>query len=106
MNAVDRDGKAAVAAVAWAIPEITGNVYDVYDTASTVLDPTASHRDKVLSIGGLAAGVVLPGAGYGKGAKVVATKVDDAIAEQRVLARRAATLGAEMQPNRREDVSF
>lgn len=76
---MDKDGRAAAAAVLWAIAEISGNVYDAYDTVTTVLDPNASARDKTLSVTGMMLGVMLPGSGYGAVAKAAAKKADDVV---------------------------
>ncbi len=54
---------------AWAVAEVGLSVYDAYDTATTLSNPNSSFTDKGLSAGGFVAGLVLPGGGYGKGAK-------------------------------------
>lgn len=43
--------------------EIGSTAYDVYDTATTLADPNASNVEKGISVGGLAAGIYLPGPG-------------------------------------------
>ncbi len=55
--------------VVWGIIEFGVAVYDAYETGTTILDPNASIGQKIASAGGFALGAVLPGGGYGKGAK-------------------------------------
>jgi len=52
--------------VAYVIFEVGMAVYDVYDTADTLLDPCASGREKFISGGLFILGAVLPGGGYSK----------------------------------------
>ena len=64
---VDPDGNIPLIPVAiavWGLAEVLLSAYDVYDAASTVLDPDATAGQKVFSVGAAAAGLVLPGGGY------------------------------------------
>ncbi len=54
---------------AWAVTEFALSAYDAYDTAKTVTNSNTSFTDKALSVGGFGLGLVLPGGGYGAGAK-------------------------------------
>ena len=91
---VDPDGEFAVIAaiaLAYAVFEVASTTYDVYDAVTTVSDPNASIFDKGISVGGLAAGVFLPGPGaaYKQGAKTVANSVDSASDTARQALRKA-----------------
>nr|WP_202863427.1 RHS repeat-associated core domain-containing protein [Xanthomonas campestris] len=57
--------------VIWAGIEFALSAYDAYDTGKTLMDPCASTNTKVLSASMFAAGLFLPGGGYGVGAKKV-----------------------------------
>ena len=64
---VDPDGNIPLIPVAiavWGLAEVLLSAYDVYDAASTVLDPDATAGQKVFSVSAAAAGLVLPGGGY------------------------------------------
>jgi RHS repeat-associated protein len=50
--------------------DFTMTVVDTVDSIQTIADPNASTTDKFVSVIGLAAGIVLPGAGYGESGKV------------------------------------
>ena len=56
--------------VAWAVVELGFTAADVYDFARTALNPDASSCDVALSGAFLAAGLVLPGGGYGSLSKI------------------------------------
>ncbi|MBB5352942.1 RHS repeat-associated protein [Haloferula luteola] len=55
--------------IAWMIFEVATSAYDIYDAASTFLDPCASYLDKVISATGLLVGAIAPGGGYGAAAR-------------------------------------
>lgn len=57
--------------VIWAVVEAGLSVYDAYDTGKTLMDPCASTNTKALTASMFAAGIFLPGGGYGVGAKQV-----------------------------------
>ena len=64
---VDPDGNIPLIPVAiavWGLAEVLLSAYDVYDAASTVLDPDVTAGQKVFSVSAAAAGLVLPGGGY------------------------------------------
>lgn len=63
---VDPTGKAAFLPIAYAIAEFCGTGYDVYDFYSSLYDPNSDWVDVGIGGGGLAAGTIFPGAGYGK----------------------------------------
>jgi RHS repeat-associated protein len=73
---------------AWAIAEVGMTLYGAYDAARTFMDPCASGWDKALAAAGTAADLLLPGGGYGAGARGArnAANAADAAAD----ARRAA----------------
>lgn len=77
----DPDGRCPWCVV-WAVVEVGLAVYDAYETGATIIDPNASMTDKVLSAGGFALGVILPGGGYGSGAKAVGKEVVEATTEK------------------------
>jgi RHS repeat-associated protein len=62
----DNDGRIAPLLIAYVIFEIVMTAWDLYDAIDTITDPDADLRDVLFSTGGLAAGAVLPGGGYGK----------------------------------------
>ena len=72
----DPTGHCPPCAIAWAVAEVAGTVYDVVDTVRTVIDPNASRAEKVAAVGGTLLGAALPGAGYGKLAKTVVKEVE------------------------------
>ena len=73
------------------VAEVALTFWDVVETVKTFRDPKASTAEKVAAVVGTAAGVVLPGGGYGvagkavvkavkrEGAEVVAKKADDVV---------------------------
>ena len=76
----DPDGRCPPCLAVWAAVEVGLAIYDAYDTGSTLLDTNATTGQKVASAGGFVLGAVLPGGGYGAGAKKavkVAEKVND-----------------------------
>lgn len=80
MKMVDPDGNIPIPVIVWGICEIGLTIYDYYDSYNTITDKNSSTFEKSASAGGLLLGMVLPGGGYGKGAKegakVVAKGVD------------------------------
>ncbi len=79
----DPDGRCPWCVV-WAVVEVGLAVYDAYETGATIIDPNASMGDKLLSAGGFALGAILPGGGYGSGAKAVGKEVVEATAEKAI----------------------
>ena len=73
---VDPDGNIPIPVIVWGICEIGLTIYDYYDSYNTITDKNSSTFEKSASAGGLLLGMILPGGGYGKGAKVVAKGVD------------------------------
>ncbi|MDY7094418.1 MAG: RHS repeat-associated core domain-containing protein [Acidobacteriota bacterium] len=70
INRADPSGQILPAlALGYAAFEVALTLYDLYDAWDTVSDPCADLWDKGLSVGGLGLGAVLPGGGYGVGAK-------------------------------------
>ena len=64
-NLTDPNGECPVCVVgAWAVAEIAMSAYDAYDVYTTTTDPNVSALEKTASIGGAAAGLLLPGGGY------------------------------------------
>ena len=66
-NLTDPTGKCpwcAAGAAAWAVAELAMSAYDAYDAYTTATDPNASSLGKTASVGGAAAGILLPGGGY------------------------------------------
>ncbi|RWD29385.1 MAG: hypothetical protein EOS34_28075 [Mesorhizobium sp.] len=73
----DKDGRIVPLLIAaWAVAEIGLSAYDAYDTASTLLDPNASARDKWISGGGFVLGMIAPGGGYGSGGKIAVESLE------------------------------
>jgi RHS repeat-associated protein len=66
----DPDGRCPWCLV-WAAVEIGLAVYDAYETGATIIDPNASTGEKWAAAGGFALGAIMPGGGYGAGAKQV-----------------------------------
>lgn len=66
---IDPDGKLPIIPVVWAAIEIGGAIYDGYQAYKTLSDKRATTGEKWAAAGGVALGAVLPGAGYGTGAK-------------------------------------
>jgi RHS repeat-associated protein len=76
---VDPDGQVAFVPILlgiYAVAEFAISAYDSYDAVKTIADPNASTKDKVLSVAGLAIGMLAPGGGYGAGAKQTAKVLD------------------------------
>ncbi len=74
INFVDPDGAIAIPAILggiWAAIEFGLLIYDIYEMLDTLTNPCSSTTDKLLSVGGVIASGVLPGGGYGTGAKLV-----------------------------------
>jgi hypothetical protein len=59
--------------------EAAGSVYDAYDTVKTLVDPNAGALEKGAAAGGAMMGAVLPGAGYGVGAKAAVKNADNIV---------------------------
>ena len=86
---IDPDGKEAVvpplivAGIIWAGIEVGLSIYDAYDVVTTVTDPDATTTQKVTSVGGAAAGLILPGGGYSAADDVVegAIRISDNVAD-------------------------
>lgn len=74
----DPDGRCPWCVV-WAVVEVGLAVYDAYETGTTIIDPNASTGEKLMSAGGFVLGAILPGGGYGKGAKETVKAVDKAM---------------------------
>ena len=70
----DPDGRCPWCVV-WLVVEVGLAVYDAYDAGSTIIDPNASTGEKIASGGGFLLGTILPGGGYGTGAKAVTKEV-------------------------------
>ncbi|MCP4128382.1 MAG: hypothetical protein GY753_15165, partial [Gammaproteobacteria bacterium] len=68
-------GCIAAAIGVYAAVEFGLSLYDAYDAAKTIADPNSSFTDKAISAGGLIAGIVAPGAGYGAGGKFARSKL-------------------------------
>ncbi|WP_264396986.1 SpvB/TcaC N-terminal domain-containing protein [Rhizobium acaciae] len=97
----DEDGRVVpvVLVAAWAIAEVALSAYDVYDTASTLIDPEASPRDKWITGVGFAAGIILPGGGYGKGGKIGAEVAEEGVERLgKSLAKEADNLAHGVRP--------
>jgi RHS repeat-associated protein len=65
VNLADPNGQVAFVPLAAAAAEAAFTGYDIYDTVRTFIDPCETGTNRVISAGGLAAGVLLPGGGYG-----------------------------------------
>lgn len=66
----DRDGRnPLLLAAAAVVLEVAFMAYDVYDAMDTITDPESDSTDILLSLGGVAAGGILPFGGYGKVSK-------------------------------------
>ena len=87
-----------IAGGVWLAIEVGLTIYDIYDTTQTLMDPCVSDTRKAVAVGLLAAGVFLPGGGYGAIDNVV-TKLDDA-AEQ--IAKKGNGLDVNDAPQRFE----
>jgi RHS repeat-associated protein len=74
----DPDGRCPWCIV-WAVAEVGMAIYDAYETGATIIDPKASAGEKVLAAGGFALGAILPGGGYGKGAKEAGKAVNKVV---------------------------
>jgi RHS repeat-associated protein len=70
---VDPDGKEpiTVGLVLWGIYEIGSTIYDAYTAYRTLNDPNASAAERSITTGGLLAGIVLPGGGYGSTGRAI-----------------------------------
>ena len=66
---VDPDGNIPIPVIVWGISEIGLTIYDYYDSYNTISDKNSSAFEKSAFAGGLLLGMILPGGGYGKGAK-------------------------------------
>lgn len=70
----DPDGRCPWCLV-WAAVEVGLAIYDAYETGATIIDPKASISEKWAAAGGFVLGAILPGGGYGAGAKKVTKEV-------------------------------
>ncbi len=71
INGIDPSGQILpLLVLGYAAFEFGSSLYDFYDAYDTFTDPCADVWDKGFSGGGLIAGALLPGGGYGKGAKL------------------------------------
>jgi len=77
----DPDGRCPWCLV-WAAVEVGLAIYDAYETGATIIDPNASTGEKWAAAGGFVLGAVMPGGGYGTGAKKVAKEVVEATTEK------------------------
>lgn len=66
---------------AWAVAEVALTVYDTYNAVKTVSSSSASGLDKGLAVGGVVAGALLPGGGYGKGTQVTQKVLKDQMSQ-------------------------
>ena len=78
-NNIDLTGANPLLAVAAVLVEAGFTAYDIYDTFRTLTDPCESALDKVLSAAGLLVGEVLPGGGYGVGAKTALRHLNEEV---------------------------
>ena len=72
----------AVAGAIWVGTEIGLAAYDIYDVVTTLSDENATTTQKIVSVGGATAGLLLPGGGYSAAddiVEVAATHGDDII---------------------------
>ncbi len=74
----DPDGRCPWCLV-WAAVEVGLAIYDAYETGTTIIDPNASTGEKWAAAGGFVLGAIMPGGGYGKGAKETVKAVDKAM---------------------------
>jgi hypothetical protein len=74
----DPDGRCPWCLV-WAAVEVGLAIYDAYETGTTIIDPKASTGEKWAAAGGFVLGTIMPGGGYGTGAKQTAKAVDKAM---------------------------
>jgi RHS repeat-associated protein len=85
INLIDPNGQIVpLLLAAWAVAEVALTIYDIYDTIKTLADPCETTANKLVSAGGLLAGAVLPGGGYGAGAKRGLRWADEAIDARRL----------------------
>lgn len=80
----DPDGRCPWCIV-WAVVEIGLAVYDAYETGATIIDPNASTGEKWAAAGGFALGAIMPGGGYGKGAKETVKAIDKVVDAGKVI---------------------
>lgn len=70
INLIGPDGKLPIIPIIWGgAIEVGGAIYDGYQAYKTLSDKNATTGEKWAAAGGVALGAVLPGAGYGTGAK-------------------------------------
>ncbi|WP_230390659.1 RHS repeat-associated core domain-containing protein [Reinekea sp. G2M2-21] len=53
-------------AALWSAAEVAMSAYDIYDTGRTLLDPCVGLGAKIVAVGLVGAGFILPGGGYSK----------------------------------------
>lgn len=82
-------GGVCIAAGLWAAYEFASTIYDGYTAVDTVADPNASTTEKLIATGGFAAGVALPGGGYGTAGRSLASRAikENSIWNQRPVIR-------------------
>lgn len=85
INLIDPDGKLPIIPIIWGAIEVGGAIYDGYQAYKTLSDKNATTGEKWAAAGGVALGAVLPGAGYGTGAKTTVKAVDKAIDAKKVV---------------------
>lgn len=79
----DPDGRCPWCVV-WAVVEVGLAVYDAYETGTTIIDPKASTGEKWAAAGGFVLGAIMPGGGYGTGAKQTVKAVDKVVDASKV----------------------
>jgi RHS repeat-associated protein len=67
----DPDGRMPVLLVLWGAYEIGSAIYDIWTAGKTLSDDCASWEEKATAFGGLMAGIILPGGGYGSAGKAL-----------------------------------
>ncbi len=78
VNLIDPNGNVPPLLLAlWGVVETGLSILDALDTIKTLLDPCESGTMKALTVGGALLGAVLPGGGYGAGARRIAALSDD-----------------------------
>ena len=76
----DPDGRLPILAIipiVYGIYEVGSTFYDTYTAVKTFRDPNATTTERAITGGGLVAGIVLPGGGYGTAGKTVVRHADE-----------------------------
>jgi RHS repeat-associated protein len=78
---VDPDGKepVTVGLVLWGLYEVGSGIYDAYTAYRTWNDPNASAAERSVATGGLLAGILLPGGGYGTAGRAIVRRGADIV---------------------------